>query len=186
MAASIARTSSTFLRNFCRTTNKSINISHSLPLPTSTRSNFVFQQTRISTLRSPARLRRESLFLNSMLPVHSAIASACLISKLPTEASTSTDAWQRNIKSFHTNRVAVIVWCGGVRVVVKMMVKHVSGGGDGGGGPSVDGGSDDDGGGVGATLLVAFGSRGGNCTIMWCSGGGGIVRVAVVQGLGWQ
>ncbi|MCL7025071.1 hypothetical protein MKW94_020408 [Papaver nudicaule] len=88
-AASISRTSF-FIRNFCRATKNINTISHSfsLPTPTSTTSNFLFQQARIST---PRRLRREALFLTTLHPIHSATASACLVSKLPTEVSTSTD-----------------------------------------------------------------------------------------------
>ncbi|KAF8403227.1 hypothetical protein HHK36_011327 [Tetracentron sinense] len=88
MAASVARRSA-FLRTLWRTTNSG-SISHSVS-PPSIRSNFMFRQTRISPLSCPSRIRRESLFLNSLLPLHSAIASACLISKLPNEASTSTE-----------------------------------------------------------------------------------------------
>ncbi|KAI3868527.1 hypothetical protein MKX03_035700 [Papaver bracteatum] len=89
-AASISRTS-LFIRNFCKTTKTINTVSHSFSLPTATSassSNFIFQQARIST---PRRLRREALFLNTLHPVHSATAAACLVSKLPTEVSTSTD-----------------------------------------------------------------------------------------------
>ncbi|XP_026452626.1 uncharacterized protein LOC113353149 isoform X2 [Papaver somniferum] len=85
-AASISRTS-LFIRNFCKTTKTINTVSHSFSLPTATSSsNFLFQQARIST---PRRLRREALFLNTLHPIHS--ATACLVSKLPTEVSTSTD-----------------------------------------------------------------------------------------------
>ncbi|XP_026460578.1 uncharacterized protein LOC113361598 isoform X2 [Papaver somniferum] len=87
-AASISRTS-LFIRNFCKTTKTINTVSHSFSLPTATSSsNFLFQQARIST---PRRLRREALFLNTLHPIHSATAAACLVSKLPTEVSTSTD-----------------------------------------------------------------------------------------------
>ncbi|XP_010243774.1 PREDICTED: uncharacterized protein LOC104587748 [Nelumbo nucifera] len=87
MAAAVARNSS-LLRALWRTTNSRGMASPILP--SSIRSNFMSQHSRISA-RSPLRLRRESLLLSSLLPDHSAIASACLVSKLPSEASTSTE-----------------------------------------------------------------------------------------------
>ncbi|KAI3997330.1 hypothetical protein MKX01_003133 [Papaver californicum] len=96
MAASsfISRTSSIFIRNFCKSTKSLNNISQSFSLPTSASSsskssNFFFQQTRIST---HYRLRREALLLNTLHPFHSATAAAFLVSKLPTEVSSSNDA----------------------------------------------------------------------------------------------
>ncbi|KAI3923835.1 hypothetical protein MKX01_000649 [Papaver californicum] len=93
-SSSISRTSSIFIRNFCKAAKSLNNISHSFPLPSSASSssskssNFFFQQTRIST---PHRLRREALLLNTLHPIHSATAAACLVSKLPTEVSSSND-----------------------------------------------------------------------------------------------
>ncbi|RZC90225.1 hypothetical protein C5167_028319 [Papaver somniferum] len=92
-ASSISRTSSIFIRNFCKATKSLNSISQSFTLPTSASSssksaNFFFTQTRIST---PHRLRREALLLNTLHPIHSATAAACLVSKLPTEVSSSND-----------------------------------------------------------------------------------------------
>ncbi|KAJ6814024.1 uncharacterized protein M6B38_251990 [Iris pallida] len=45
----------------------------------------------ISRLRRPiSNFRRESLALGSMLPIHSAVAAARLVSKLPAEANASS------------------------------------------------------------------------------------------------
>ncbi|XP_058068653.1 uncharacterized protein LOC131217691 isoform X2 [Magnolia sinica] len=38
-----------------------------------------------------SRFRRESYFLNSMLPIHTAIASTRLVSKLPSESNMSAE-----------------------------------------------------------------------------------------------
>ncbi|KAI3838891.1 hypothetical protein MKX03_002667 [Papaver bracteatum] len=92
-AFSLSRTS-VFVRNFCKSTKSLNNISQSFSLPSSASSssskaaNFFFTQTRIST---PHRLRREALLLNTLHPIHSATAAACLVSKLPTEVSSSND-----------------------------------------------------------------------------------------------
>ncbi|MCL7026257.1 hypothetical protein MKW94_025852 [Papaver nudicaule] len=96
-ASSISRTS-VFIRSFCKATKSLNNFSQSLSLPASSKSsNFLFQQTRIST---PHRLRREALFLITLHPIHSATAAACLVSKIPTEVSTSTDGYGGHTVSF--------------------------------------------------------------------------------------
>ncbi|KAI3981429.1 hypothetical protein MKX01_021889 [Papaver californicum] len=85
-SSSISRTSSIFIRNFCKATKSLNNISQSFSLPTSASSssskssNFFFQQTRIST---PHRGIVFEYFAPD--PIHNATASACLVSKLPTE-----------------------------------------------------------------------------------------------------
>ncbi|KAI3873035.1 hypothetical protein MKW98_000032 [Papaver atlanticum] len=92
-AISLSRTS-VFVLNFCKSTKNLNNISKSFSLPASASSsssksaNFFFTQTRIST---PHRLRREALLLNTLHPIHSATAAAYLVSKLPTEVSSSND-----------------------------------------------------------------------------------------------
>ncbi|XP_038725221.1 uncharacterized protein LOC120016491 [Tripterygium wilfordii] len=96
MAASMAgRATPTLLRAAWRTpsTNSVIaratttkRISVSLPTP-SLSSNLMLRQSRISA--SPSRLVRREL--STFLPVHSAIASACLVSKLPSEFTPSTE-----------------------------------------------------------------------------------------------
>ncbi|BFG34630.1 hypothetical protein CerSpe_209040 [Prunus speciosa] len=79
MSASIAGRS-TILRAFCRaTTTRRARIS-ATPCP-SIQSNFMPRRSPSSRL-----LRRE---LSSLQPLHSAIASACLISKLPALATSS-------------------------------------------------------------------------------------------------
>ncbi|KAA8550219.1 hypothetical protein F0562_001903 [Nyssa sinensis] len=81
MASSIAGRSA-YVRTIWRTsTLSSAKFSKSHP---SISSNFMLRQTRVSL---PSRFRRE---LSSLFPIHSATASACLVSKLPTEVSTST------------------------------------------------------------------------------------------------
>ncbi|KAI8016267.1 hypothetical protein LOK49_LG05G00887 [Camellia lanceoleosa] len=82
----IARRSSYLTTTLSRTLNSVNSISRPLSL-----SNRSLRQSRNPLLRSPSRLRRESMFLSSLLPVHSAIASACLVSKLPNELSSSTE-----------------------------------------------------------------------------------------------
>ncbi|XWS28614.1 hypothetical protein CRYUN_Cryun25bG0085800 [Craigia yunnanensis] len=86
MAATIAARSS-FLRPIFRTATKTTTsrtrIPFSVPNP-SLRSNFTLCQTRISPLSLSRLVRRE---LSSLQPVHSAVASACLVSKLPRYAN---------------------------------------------------------------------------------------------------
>ncbi|KAF6159481.1 hypothetical protein GIB67_032252 [Kingdonia uniflora] len=84
MAASLARRS-THLRNLWRPT-RTTPISYLTSPPI--QPNFTFQQTRILPIRSPSRFRRE---LTWLLPVHSAIASACLVSKLPSIADVTNE-----------------------------------------------------------------------------------------------
>ncbi|BFG34629.1 hypothetical protein CerSpe_209030 [Prunus speciosa] len=82
MSASIAGRS-TILRAFCRaTTTRRARIS-ATPCP-SIQSNFMPRRSPSSRL--DRLLRRE---LSSLQPLHSAIASACLISKLPALATSS-------------------------------------------------------------------------------------------------
>ncbi|XP_043710674.1 uncharacterized protein LOC122659641 [Telopea speciosissima] len=88
MAAAITRRTA-YLRVLWRSTSSKSN-SHPI-LPASIQSSSMFQHSRISAPRYLSRFRQEPLFLSSLLPVHSAIASACLVSKLPSEASTSTE-----------------------------------------------------------------------------------------------
>ncbi|KAL4333054.1 hypothetical protein GQ457_07G042500 [Hibiscus cannabinus] len=75
MAATIASKSS-FLRPIIRTATK---IPFSVPNP-SLRSNFTLHQTRISPFSLSRLVRRE---LSTLQPFHSAVASACLVSRLP-------------------------------------------------------------------------------------------------------
>ncbi|KAG6585998.1 hypothetical protein SDJN02_17476 [Cucurbita argyrosperma subsp. argyrosperma] len=85
MAASVALRSSC-LRAISRISTGSAarNVSVSSVLP-SVRSSFVSRRISISP-HSLRLLRRE---LSSLRPIHSAIASACLVSELPAEASAS-------------------------------------------------------------------------------------------------
>ncbi|KAL5763824.1 hypothetical protein ACOSQ2_016418 [Xanthoceras sorbifolium] len=88
-AATVAgRSTSSFARTIFRTTTRRLSkvsfSNDSLP------ANFTL---RCQTRPSPSRLfnsvrlvRRE---LSTLVPVHSAISAACLVSKLPSEASTS-------------------------------------------------------------------------------------------------
>ncbi|XP_022152888.1 uncharacterized protein LOC111020511 [Momordica charantia] len=87
-SASVALRSSC-LRAICRisTSSAARNVSVSSVLP-SLRSSFVPRRTSISPTHSLRLLRRE---LSSLRPVHSAIASACLVSELPAEASASVE-----------------------------------------------------------------------------------------------
>ncbi|XP_052489184.1 uncharacterized protein LOC105792445 [Gossypium raimondii] len=77
MAATIAARSS-FLRPVLRTATAS-RISFSVP-----NSSLRSTSTRPSTRLSPRLVRRE---LSTLQPVHSAVASACLVSKLPRDAN---------------------------------------------------------------------------------------------------
>ncbi|KAF6135178.1 hypothetical protein GIB67_035249 [Kingdonia uniflora] len=99
MAASLARRS-THLRNLWRPTRRT---PISCPTSPPIQPNFTFQQTRISPIRSPSRFRRE---LSSLLPVHSAIASACLVSKLPSIADGTNEVSIKNL-SFKRFRSAI-------------------------------------------------------------------------------
>nr|XP_023912928.1 uncharacterized protein LOC112024538 [Quercus suber]POF09868.1 hypothetical protein CFP56_53416 [Quercus suber] len=85
MAASVAGRS-TLVRAFCRASMSPSSATRRFSLPPCT-SNFV--PHRSPTSSPPLRLLRREL--SSLQPVHSAIASACLVSKLPREASTSTE-----------------------------------------------------------------------------------------------
>ncbi|XVE79306.1 hypothetical protein DITRI_Ditri14bG0047600 [Diplodiscus trichospermus] len=90
MAATIAARSS-FLRPFLRTatttTAARTRIPFSVPNP-SLRSNFTLHHTRISPPSLSRLVRRE---LSTLQPVHSAVASACLVSKLPRDAKSSAE-----------------------------------------------------------------------------------------------
>ncbi|KAG6761785.1 hypothetical protein POTOM_035018 [Populus tomentosa] len=88
--ASAGRSTSNMMRAALRATNKSASptarvylsqFSSTIRLPNLT----LHCHSRISSSRL---VRRE---LSSLLPVHSAIASACLVSKLPSEVSTSSE-----------------------------------------------------------------------------------------------
>ncbi|CAB4313371.1 unnamed protein product [Prunus armeniaca] len=81
MSASIAGRS-TILRAFCRATTTTRARISATPCP-SIQSNFMPRRSPSSRL-----LRRE---LSSLQPLHSAIASACLISKLPALATSSEE-----------------------------------------------------------------------------------------------
>ncbi|XP_021278939.1 uncharacterized protein LOC110412669 [Herrania umbratica] len=87
MAATIASRSS-FLRPIFRTTTTTrTRIPFSVPNP-SLRSNFNLRQTRISPPSLSRLVRRE---LSTLQPVHSAVASACLVSKLPRDAKSCAE-----------------------------------------------------------------------------------------------
>ncbi|KAJ6985951.1 hypothetical protein NC653_023776 [Populus alba x Populus x berolinensis] len=88
--ASAGRSTSNIMRAALRATNKSASptarvylsqFSSTIRLPNLT----LHCHSRISSSRL---VRRE---LSSLLPVHSTIASACLVSKLPSEVSTSSE-----------------------------------------------------------------------------------------------
>ncbi|XAR69706.1 hypothetical protein NMG60_11001407 [Bertholletia excelsa] len=83
MSASAIARSSVHLRTLCRALNSS---SRPSLLP-----NLLLHRAPKALSRSSLRLRRESIFLSSLLPAHSAIASACLVSMLPSELSSSTE-----------------------------------------------------------------------------------------------
>ncbi|XP_018847819.1 uncharacterized protein LOC109011182 [Juglans regia] len=89
MATSVAIGKSSRLFALCRASKNSSFSSatrrFSVPLRPS---SFVPLRTPISPPPHPRLVRRE---LSSIQPVHSAIASACLVSKLPSEAITSTE-----------------------------------------------------------------------------------------------
>ncbi|PPR84069.1 hypothetical protein GOBAR_AA36638 [Gossypium barbadense] len=101
MAATIASRSS-FLRPILRTATTSTiartKISFSGP-SSSLRSNFSLHQTRISPPSLSRFVRRE---LSTLQPLHSAVASACLVSKLPSDANSCAagrqPAFLRSIK----------------------------------------------------------------------------------------
>ncbi|KAL0001366.1 hypothetical protein SO802_015147 [Lithocarpus litseifolius] len=92
MATSVAGRS-TLLRAMCRASTNSSPSSatrrFSLPLPPRS-SNFVPRLSPTSRPPPPLRLRLVRREVSSLQPVHSAIASASLVSKLPTEATTSS------------------------------------------------------------------------------------------------
>ncbi|KMT01664.1 hypothetical protein BVRB_9g211250 [Beta vulgaris subsp. vulgaris] len=86
MAASIGGRSTLLLRNLC---NKTTSLRFSIS-PPSTSSPFFLRRTPISPSSSSSsfRLPRE---LCSLLPAHSAIASACLVSRLPDGLNSSAE-----------------------------------------------------------------------------------------------
>ncbi|KAK6235132.1 hypothetical protein SCA6_010469 [Theobroma cacao] len=90
MAATIASRSS-FLRPIFRTatttTTTRTRVPFSVPNP-SLRSNFNLHQTRISPPSLSRLVRRE---LSTLQPVYSAVASACLVSKLPRDAKSCAE-----------------------------------------------------------------------------------------------
>ncbi|KAB1215936.1 hypothetical protein CJ030_MR4G028710 [Morella rubra] len=91
MAASLAAGRSTLVRAMSRTSKTSsfsYSVTRGFSVPTLP-SNFVRRQAPIFPPPPLKLILRE---LASLKPVHSAIASACLVSKLPSEASTSTEA----------------------------------------------------------------------------------------------
>ncbi|XVF19772.1 hypothetical protein REPUB_Repub11eG0139700 [Reevesia pubescens] len=88
MAATIAARSS-FLRPIFRIATRTTRPSTRTRIPFSVsnpslRSNFTLHQTRISPPSLSRLVRRE---LSTLQPVHSAVASACLVSKLPRDAN---------------------------------------------------------------------------------------------------
>ncbi|KAK8645490.1 hypothetical protein V6N13_119317 [Hibiscus sabdariffa] len=87
MAATIASRSS-FLRPIFRTaTTTRTKIPFSVPNP-SLRSGFSLHQTRTPPSSLSRFVRRE---LSTLLPIHSAVASACLVSKLPRDANSCAE-----------------------------------------------------------------------------------------------
>ncbi|OAY51454.1 uncharacterized protein LOC110612934 [Manihot esculenta] len=87
------RSTSTLMRATWRTTTARESATARIRLSDSVRSwtrpNLTLRQSRISPSSPVGRfVRRE---LSSVLPLHSAIASACLVSKLPSELSTSAE-----------------------------------------------------------------------------------------------
>ncbi|XWS73955.1 hypothetical protein CRYUN_Cryun02cG0174000 [Craigia yunnanensis] len=91
MAATIAARSY-FLRPIFRTATTTLTkartrIPFSVPNP-SLSSNFTLRQTRISPPSLSHLVRRE---LSTLQPVHSAVASACLVSKLPRDANSCAE-----------------------------------------------------------------------------------------------
>ncbi|XP_062082896.1 uncharacterized protein LOC133789158 [Humulus lupulus] len=82
MAASVSGRSTMAVRALLRATPRV-----SAPPRPSIRSPFVPPQARISS--SPLRLLRREL--SSFIPLHSAIASACLVSKLPNDVASSSE-----------------------------------------------------------------------------------------------
>ncbi|XP_022753776.1 uncharacterized protein LOC111302103 [Durio zibethinus] len=93
MAAAIAARSS-FLRPIFRTattttttTTARTRTPFSVPNP-SLRSSFTFRQTRISPPSLSRLVRRE---LSTLQPVHSAVASACLVSTLPRDTNSCAE-----------------------------------------------------------------------------------------------
>ncbi|MBA0865525.1 hypothetical protein Goshw_012950 [Gossypium schwendimanii] len=90
MAATIASRSS-FLRPILRTATTSTKARTKIPfsVPSSSlRSNFSLHQTRISPPSLSRFVRRE---LSTLQPLHSAVASACLVSKLPSDANSCAE-----------------------------------------------------------------------------------------------
>ncbi|XVF69104.1 hypothetical protein PTKIN_Ptkin11bG0053800 [Pterospermum kingtungense] len=85
MATRIAARSS-FLRPIFKTSSTT-RIPFSVPNP-SLRSNFNLRQTRVSPPSISRLVRRE---LSTLQPVHSAVASACLVSKLPRDANSCAE-----------------------------------------------------------------------------------------------
>ncbi|XP_039052258.1 uncharacterized protein LOC120193904 isoform X2 [Hibiscus syriacus] len=82
MAAAIA--SRSFLRPVFRTAATTTRTK----IPFSVRSNFILHQTRTSP-PSPSRLIRREV--STLQPIHSAVASSCLVSKLPRDANSCAE-----------------------------------------------------------------------------------------------
>ncbi|XP_021627311.2 uncharacterized protein LOC110625920 isoform X2 [Manihot esculenta] len=86
------RSTSTLMRATWRATTATESACAKIPISALVRPcrpNFTLLKSRISSHSLSGRfVRRE---LSSLLPVHSAIASACLVSKLPSELSTSAE-----------------------------------------------------------------------------------------------
>ncbi|KAL6341911.1 hypothetical protein AAG906_038156 [Vitis piasezkii] len=83
MAASIGGGRSTFLRSIRRISRNSTASSPSIS------PNFMLRHTPVSSPRPSSSSRWLPRQLSSLLPVHTAIASACLVSNLPAEPTTS-------------------------------------------------------------------------------------------------
>ncbi|KAJ9188724.1 hypothetical protein P3X46_000091 [Hevea brasiliensis] len=87
------RSTSTLMRATWRATTATESATGRIPLSASirswTRPNLTLRQSRISPSSPSGRfVRRE---LSSLLPLHNVIASACLVSKLPSELSTAAE-----------------------------------------------------------------------------------------------
>ncbi|GFY97780.1 hypothetical protein Acr_12g0003210 [Actinidia rufa] len=82
-ASNVTRRSINLRATLIRTINSANTISRPSSLP-----NLSLRHGRNALL---SRLRRESVFMSSLLPLHSAIASACLVSKLHSQLNTSAE-----------------------------------------------------------------------------------------------
>ncbi|GMI88998.1 hypothetical protein like AT2G27775 [Hibiscus trionum] len=81
MAAPIAAARSSFLRPILRTATATTRLPFSVP-------NSSLRPTRISPPSLSRLIRRE---LSTLQPVHSAVAAACLVSRLPRDANSCAE-----------------------------------------------------------------------------------------------